>query len=146
MHATNEPRELLMLVSCDAYLLIIVFKLGTSNYWVWMRSLLILPSLYIGGGTGWRGGDWNVLHIHTLECCWTNAGMSFTHTHTPPPPPGSGRDAPRPPSSMPHLHWDQYILSIPPVKFPSAASALTIYLERFGKNVTPTLIIINFVF
>ena len=30
------------------------------------------------------------------------------------PPPGSGRDAPRPPSSMPHLHWDQYIESIPP--------------------------------
>ena len=30
------------------------------------------------------------------------AGISFS-------PPGSGRDAPRPPSSMPHLHWDQYI-------------------------------------
>ena len=38
--------------------------------------------------------------------------------------PGSGRDAPRPPSSMPHLYWDQDMLSIPPpqVKFPSAAS------------------------
>ena len=66
----------------------------------------------IGGGTGGRGhppglkvGGWNV---------------------TQPPPPGSGRDAPRPLSSMPHLHWDQYILSIPPppphVKSPCTAS------------------------